>query len=154
MSLAVLCAVSPSPWSADAVADAVACAEEVLAFLPPAQRVMWRLVVVERRSVAEVSQLLGVSAGTLSRRVTQLRTRLGGKGMRRLMELRPVLPSAYFAAAVWCLVTGCGHRRLARDFGLPVRQAMRIRGLVNVSQSKGDDHESDSTGECYAADAV
>ena len=142
--------MSHCPWSAAELLDA----QELMALLPLSERVVWRLVVVERRSHAEVASLLGVSVGTLTRRVRRLKARVGGEPMRRLMGLRPVLPPAYFAAAFYCLMTGCGYRRLARAHGLPLRQAMGVRRFLELSQSKGDQDEVERSSECYAVPAV
>ena len=107
-----------------------------LEFLPESDRTLLKMSAAGQKHRA-IARSLGLSPGTISRRLAAIQSRLGSSEARVLLDPACPLPDDIRTLAIQHLVAGVSLRRLASEHRIPVAavqiQMHFARGVVRAS---------------------
>src|SRR5690349_5630865 len=101
--------------------------ERRMEFLEPADRKLLELTVKGKLTRREAGMLVGMSCGTVTRRVRRLIERLNDPLIVALVERGQLLPELHREVGLMHFLRGTPLKRVARDLGLSMHAA---RGMV------------------------
>ena len=115
--------------------------EKRMQFLEPADRKLLEITLRGRLSRREAGAMLGMDAGTVTRRIHTLLRRLNTRIVGALVEEGELLPEMHREVGLAFFLHKRSQKRIAREFGLSEYMVRRmlayIRGWHAASSSRG-----------------
>jgi DNA-directed RNA polymerase specialized sigma24 family protein len=104
--------------------------EKRISFLPDPDRKLVELSLNGRLKRREAALLLGLSAGTVTRRLKRLMTRLNDPLVVAAIDHGDLLPEGYKAVAIGYFLRGMTVRQISRALGMNVHEIERAVSYV------------------------
>jgi DNA-directed RNA polymerase specialized sigma24 family protein len=104
--------------------------EKRISFLPDLDRKLVELSLDGRLKRREAALLLGLSAGTVTRRLNRLMTRLNDPLVVAAIDYGDLLPEGYKEVAIGYFLRGMTVRQVARALDLPVHEVERALAYI------------------------
>ena len=115
--------------------------EKRMEFLDPADRKLLEITLRGRLSRREAGAMLGMDAGTVTRRIHTLLRRLNTRIVGALVEDGELLPEMHREVGLAFFLHKRSQKRIAREFGLSEYMVRRmiayIRGWHSASSGRG-----------------
>ena len=103
-----------------------------ICFLDPADRKLLELTVSGRLTRREAGMLVGLSSGTVTRRVRRILNLLHDPIIVALIDYGPLLPELYREVGLGFFLRRQSYKELAAQYGLPRRRLTHIVQYIRI----------------------